>query len=597
MSRLARLARTGFAPLRATWLRRVRLLTGLVLFAYVLMHLVAHAFGLGSLDAMEAAGRVVAAVWGFPPLTWALYGALAVHMALALHLVARRRRLFVLVGAEARGTWQLWLGLTLPLLLASHVMANRWAETFHGINPSYEFTLTSTFAFAPWQGILLAAGLVATWVHATLGLDSWLRFRPGFLGWKREVPIAVAVALPLAALAGMLLQGRETEYLVGDPEWLAGYTERLGSPSNESFAALERDTNAVRWGFVALLAGAFGARWSLGALRRRAGMVEIDYLDGPRVSVAGGPSLLDISRDAGVPHASVCGGRGRCSTCRVRVLDADPRPPPQEEDERRLLARAYQRDGTDPDGRTAVPADVRLACRWRPVGHVRIARLLPPERPTVVGERSSGAQGLSGEEREVAVMFADMRGFTTRSEGRLPFDTVYLINAFAAVAGEAITAEGGRVDKFLGDGVMALFGAEGETADPAGATIRAAARLLDGVDALSARLAADLDGPLGVAIGIHHGPAIIGEIGYGTARGLTAIGDTVNTAARLEGTAKAENAVLAVSRAALQAASLPVEGCRSVTLRGRSARLDVLTVANKNGLEALMNDAARRSRT
>ena len=579
-------ARTGFAPVSAAALRRARLVSGLVMLAYVTMHLGAHAFGLASLEAQQAAGDVVDALWTVAPMTWALYGSLAVHTALALHLVARRRRLFVFTGAEARGTWQLWLGLALPLLLATHVMANRWAQEVHAIKPSYEFTLASVFVFAPWQGILLAAGLVAVWVHAMLGIDQHLRFKPWFTGWRRETAIALVVALPLAALAGYLLQGREIEYLVGDAEWLKGYRERLGSPDDATFAALAEETAFVRIAFVALVATALAARLALRWLRRRAGMVEIDYLDGPRLRVAGGATLLDISRDAGVPHASVCGGRGRCSTYRVRVLLADPHPPTREPDELRLLDRAYRAGG---DG-SSVPRDVRLACRWRPRGTVRIARLLPPDAD--LQRARGGERGLTGEERQIAVMFADLRGFTTASERRLPFDTVYLINAFARTAGEAIEAEGGRVDKFLGDGVMALFGAERSDPDPAARALAAAQRLLDGVEALGTRLAGDLDGPLGVAIGIHHGPAIVGEIGHGAARGLTAIGDTVNTAARLEGVAKERDAALVVSRDAMLAAGRSDTAFETISIRGRSSRLDVAVIGNKDGLRALSLSSA-----
>ena len=565
-------------------MRTARLISGLVLLAYVTMHLAAHAFGLATLEAQQAAGDVVDAVWDFAPVTWALYGALAVHMVLALHIVVRRRKLFVFTGGEARSTWQLWLGLALPLLLATHVMANRWGQVAYDLRPSYEFTLASVFVFAPWQGILLAVGLVATWVHAMLGIDQHLRFQSWFVGWRREVAVALTVALPLAALAGYLLQGREIEYLVGDPEWLAGYRERLGSPDDAVFAGLGWATDIVRWSFVALVATALGIRWALHWLRRRAGVVDIEYSDGPRVRVAGGATLLDISRDAEVPHASVCGGRGRCSTCRVRVIEAEPRPPARDADEMRLLARAYRAGNEAP-----VPDDVRLACRWRPEGHVRIARLLPPETNRTDPRASGAGRGLTGEEQPVAVMFADMRGFTTKSEGRLPFDTVYLINAFAKVAGEAIEAEGGRVDKFLGDGVMALFGAEGDAADPAGRALAAALRLLDGVADLSVRLRTDLDGPLGVAIGLHYGPAIVGEIGYGAARGLTAIGDTVNAASRLEGVAKEADAMIAVSRDALVAAGMSDVPCEPVIIRGRTSRLDAAVMRDEDALRDILH--------
>lgn len=564
-------------------MRTLRLATGLVLFAYVLMHFLAHAAGLVSLAAQQAAGDVVAAVWrGVPPMSWLLYGALAVHAALALHLVVRRRALLPGRGADRRGTAQLWLGLALPPLLALHVVANRWAVETYGLRDSYEWVLVSTFVFAPLQGWLNALALVATWLHAVIGLHMWVRFRPWYAeraavrGWA----LGLAIVIPLAALAGYLAAGRMIVPLAASGEWLAGYYERLRVSDDAVFAAIVADADAVRWGALALLLAALALRLALGAWRRREGVVEIDYLDGPRVRAVPGPTLLEISQGAGVPHASVCGGRGRCSTCRVRLLHAEPDPPPPDEGETRLLTRVRAEPG------------VRLACQWRPRGHARVARLLPAETGAGEAARTAGA-GRSGEEREVSVMFADLRGFTAQAERKLPFDVVYLINQFARAAGEAIEREGGRVDKLLGDGVMALFGADaGSRAQHghAAAALRAHLALLRAVDALSERLRDDLAAPLRLAGGLHCGPAIVGEMGHGAARSLTAVGDTVNTASRLETEAKAHDAVLAVSAQTLRAAGSVPDAVPLVatSIRGRAAPLDVAFFATADDLERVV---------
>ena len=158
--------------------------------------------------------------------------------------------------------------------------------------------------------------------------------------------------------------------------------------------------------------------------------------------------------------------------------------------------------------------------------------LLPPLALAADGPRR--VDFAQGSEREIAILFADIRGFTALAEGRLPYDVVFVLNRYFAAMGRAIEQAGGRVDKFIGDGVMALFGIE---ARRRGGLPRGAGR--GAADVAAARraqpsLRAELDEPLRIGIGIHAGPAIVGEMGYGNAAAITAIGDAVNTASRLE---------------------------------------------------------------
>src|SRR5205814_7500895 len=133
---------------------------------------------------------------------------------------------------------------------------------------------------------------------------------------------------------------------------------------------------------------------------------------------------------------------------------------------------------------------------------------------------------------------ADIRGFTALSEGRLPYDIVFVLNRYFAAMGRAVESAGGRVDKFIGDGVMALFGVS-NTPEEGCRQALAAARLMSvRLVELNEALRAELNEPLRIGIGIHAGSVIVGEMGYGSATTITAIGDAVNTASRLESLCK-----------------------------------------------------------
>jgi adenylate cyclase len=231
-------------------------------------------------------------------------------------------------------------------------------------------------------------------------------------------------------------------------------------------------------------------------------------------------TVLEALRAARIPHASVCGGRGRCSTCRVHIdAGAEHLPPPQE-DEARVLRRI------------AAPASVRLACQLRPLADVSVTPLLPPS--ATAADAMERVHYQRSEERTVAVLFADMRGFTRLAESRLPYDVVFVLNRYREEMAHAIESSGGVVNEFVGDAVMALFGLDSDAETGCRQAMTAAHAMLERLEYLNRTLAAELSEPLRVGIGIHTGPVILGEMGYANLKGITVVGDVVNTASRLE---------------------------------------------------------------
>jgi len=311
------------------------------------------------------------------------------------------------------------------------------------------------------------------------------------------------------------------------------------------------------------------ARWSW---QLRHASVRITYPNGRFIDVVRGTSVLEASRLARIPHASICGGRGRCSTCRVRVRTAHPGLPPPNEAERRVLHRI----GATPN--------VRLACQLRPHAEVQVTPLLPPSAQAA--DARTRVDVVQGSEREIAIVFVDIRDFTAMAEGRLPYDVVFILNRYFAAMGRAVEAAGGRVDKFVGDGVMALFGVEGGTdAACRDALVAARAMSLRLVE-LNESLTDELTEPLRIGIGIHVGPAIVGEMGYGSATTITAVGDAVNTASRIEGLTKLYRAELVMSQEVLTRAGLdlPHVHHEEIEIRGRQEKLVVAVFASARDL-------------
>ena len=225
--------------------------------------------------------------------------------------------------------------------------------------------------------------------------------------------------------------------------------------------------------------------------------------------------------------------------------------------------------------RVQAKADVRLACQLVPHCDMKIMRILPSD--TVLSNTAANEPWATGQEQVVAILFADIRDFTKTSESRLPFDVVYLINQFSQAMGQAVERHGGRIDKFLGDGLMAIFGIDHSPQEAAQNALAAAGDMRNQLHLLNDRLKGDLEFPLRMGIGIHTGPVVLGNMGYGASRGLTAIGDTVNTASRLEAETKAQKCDVCVSAITAERAGIIIsDGLkRHIKIRGKQTKLDI----------------------
>lgn len=514
--------------------RPLRLVTGLVLFAYATSHLINHAFGIRSVETFQAAALFLLKPWQTTAGRFILYTAFLVHGVLGLYALYRRRHLRI----PAAELWQLGLGLAIPLLLIPHAAAIALGHTVYGLEFGYprvlyQFWVVSPELALPRQYLLL----IIMWIHGCIGIRSWLRPK----AWYPRASSALAslaTLVPVLALIGFTNAGLNLrESALRDPVAAARYVvARPGTAAAEDYAALMRIIDAMSLTYLGLLAATFGFRLARDWHARRFASIRITYPGGRIVTVPSGFSVLEASRWAGIPHASVCGGRGRCSTCRVRVAAGEVLDVPAAM-ERQTLARIN------------APPDVRLACQLRPTTDLGVDLLVHPMPEPHAGAARFDAAIEGGRELEIAALFVDLRESTRLATGRLPYDALFLFDRYIQAVTAAVRQNGGHVTSIAGDGVMSVFGAEGRAADTARDACMAALQIWSAMDSLNTELADELAAPLRVGIGLHIGVAVVGVIGSAEHRSLQFLGDTGNIAAKLEEQTKPLDCTLVASTA------------------------------------------------
>ena len=541
---------------RAALERRLRLWSGLVFSAFVVLHLGNHALGLVSIDAMERAREAMQALWGSPPMLALLYGSLVVHFWMVLAVLYRRSTLRM-PGWEAA---QLILGLLVVPLIASHATGTRGSRELLGIDVDYPLVLGAIWT-DDFELVRQTALLLVVWLHVAVGLHFWLRLKPWY---PKALPYlyAAALLLPVLSLLGFVESGVEVRRLIVEED--AGAAIFAGAEASDP-AMRERvaslDTGGILAFVIVVGATLLARRRRLRSLARGP-RYRLHHADGRTLEPPVGHSILEALRAAGIPHAAICGGRARCTTCRVRVgrgLDALPEPGD-------LESLALLRIKADPN--------VRLACQARPVSDLSVSPLVPARAsPAVVHQPG----GVSGREETVVIMFIDLRNSTGIGEERLPYDVVFILNQFFSEMWAALEETGGHYAQFSGDGLMALYGLESDVATGARQALRGAVEMAHRMSRLNASLESELGDPLRIGIGIHCGHAIVGTMGPPKSPNFSAVGDNVNVAARLEAESKTLGCTLVVSTAVTKAAGLDLSAhpLHEAELRGRGERVEV----------------------
>jgi adenylate cyclase len=560
--------------IRGIGARQIRLGCGLVLFAYLVSHFLNHALGNISMDALATGVYYHAGFWQFLPVAITFYTAALLHTGLGIWALYQRRQF----RWKAIEPLQLVLGLSIPALVITHLVGVRLGQTLFGHEKLYPQVFFAYWIVWPLKVWLMYAVMIIAWVHGCIGLYFWLRMKAFY---QRAAPflLAAAVLVPTLAMLG-LYQGGRSVVDSDSVEWRAENLSprQVGTPVEQ--AVLESIEEYFLIGYLALLGLVVLARGVRALNERRGGMITLSYGNGRTVRVPKGLSVLEASLRNNVPHASVCGGRARCSTCRIRIIGDYTSLPAPSNREAFVLNRVGA--GSDPA--------IRLACQLRPEADLSFFQIFLPQT-TAASLRTSRPSRI-GEERYLVSMFVDMRGSTRLAEKRLPFDTVFIVNRFLGAVSQAVTECGGQPNQFVGDGQLALFGLSTDPQTACRQALKAAATIAANVDELNLFLKHDLREPIQFGIGIHAGEVIIGDIGYREHMVFTALGDAVNVAARLQDMTKSLACEAVISEEVRVSAGLAADGLpeQEVAIRGRAEPMIIRAVKSAKTLSALISD-------
>jgi adenylate cyclase len=301
-------------------------------------------------------------------------------------------------------------------------------------------------------------------------------------------------------------------------------------------------------------------------------MPEIHYLPDDRaIEIDDDDIILEASLRAGIPHTHACGGSARCSTCRVLIIQGLEFCSPRNSAEDELA------------NKLRLEPEIRLACQTQVAGGKVILRRLAIDSEDLQTFNDQMAGNLIsapvGQEKKIAILFADIRGFTAFAESLLPYDVIYILNRYFQKMGYVINRNGGMINNYMGDGFMALFGLENPE-KAAEQAVRAGVEMLEELEKLNPYFETLYRHRLRIGIGIHCGLVVVGNLGAEKNQTVTAIGDAVNLASRIESANKQVGTSLLISEETYQEIKdlAIVDRCVSVQIPGKSGEYPLYEV-------------------
>lgn len=288
------------------------------------------------------------------------------------------------------------------------------------------------------------------------------------------------------------------------------------------------------------------------------------------LEVGAGDTILDATLRAGIQHTHVCGGRARCSTCRVHVVDGLDAVVPRSADELTLSETLK------------LPEDIRLACQTRVTGDVAIRRAVIDDLDIeIISEHFGDDSGASlGRELDAAILFTDLANYTAFAAALPAYDVVHVLNRYYRTMNDIIERNAGVISDVAGDGILALFGVLEARDNPVLDAVITVREMNEALDAFNDYLEPMYGWTFGIRAGIHFGGVIVGNFDTGRMRKVAAIGDTVNFASRIESANKQFGTHLLLSSVAYGRVedSVDAESMRPTELKGKEGEYVLYSV-------------------
>ena len=304
-----------------------------------------------------------------------------------------------------------------------------------------------------------------------------------------------------------------------------------------------------------------------------------------KIEISQDETILTASLRKEIPHLSACGGVGKCSTCRINIISGLENCSERTEYENKLAKRLD------------LPKTIRLACQTKVSGKVKYRRLLLDKRDlTLNSQLTAKKSGSVGTVRNLTIMFCDIKGFTPFSESLSAYDVIFILNRYFSIMREIILKNGGEINNYIGDAIMAIFGLK-ESRQQILRSVNTGLQMLEAMDEFKKYLKEAYDRIFDMRIGIHFGEVIVGSVGYGDDKKLTVIGDVVNIASRIESTNKDAGTRLLISENAFNEIkeSVIVDNYLRLKLRGSSNLITLYEVNSiKNDILKDYSDTAHK---
>ena len=273
-------------------------------------------------------------------------------------------------------------------------------------------------------------------------------------------------------------------------------------------------------------------------------------------------TILEAIQKAKINHIHVCGGNARCTTCRVYIMDGLSNCLPRNEKEKQLAEKL------------GFPRDIRLACQTKISGNITIRRPVVDELDIeIILKQFGDAPGTKlGQEKALAILFTDIENYTEFAEALPAYDVVHVLNRYYQTMNGIIVLHKGIISDVAGDGILALFGAIGDSKNPVLDAIKAVNAMNAALTQFNGYLNQMYDRSFGIRAGINFGKAIVGNFDTGMMSKISAIGDTVNFASRIETANKDFGTKLLISQSAYEEVQGLVKTHKMyrATLKGKS---------------------------